>query len=203
MVCAGVMLACALISSNLGTRWDAWALGPHAYATLQQGGCTSAIQTQTHCFLARGSGRRQKNCMFVCYAPLAAAYECWAAELHLMPQPPALGKSCSNPRAYKAEVHYQRGTLVESRPCWQVVPLPSPAFPPTSPDEHYTSPVEHYTSPDEHESDFEAHCQFSLSRFPRFVLHADLSRSSACTHDFSSHTTTKLHNNNPNNMLSE
>jgi len=85
MVCAGVMLACALISSNLGTRWDAWASGPHVYATLQQGGCTSGIRTQTHCLLARGSGRRQKNCMFVFCGPLAAAYECWSAELHLMP----------------------------------------------------------------------------------------------------------------------
>ena len=38
--------------------------------------------------------------------------------------------SCSNPRAHKAEVHYQRGTLVESRPCWQVVSFPSqsPSF---------------------------------------------------------------------------
>jgi len=43
----------------------------------------------------------------------------------------------------------------------------------------------------------------SASRFPRFVLHADLSRTSACAHDFSSHTTTQLHNNIPNNMLSE
>jgi len=167
MVCAGVMLACALISSNLGTRWDAWASGPQAYTTLQQGGCTSGIQTQTHCLLARGSGRRHKNCMFVCCAPLAAAYECWTAELHLMPQPPALEKSCSNPRAHKAEKHYQRGTLVESRLCWQVVPLPGPALPYTytSPDEHYANPEEHYTSPDEHESDFESLCQFPLSRF--------------------------------------
>jgi len=93
-------------------------------------------------------------------------------------------------------MHYQRGNLVESRPCWQVVPLPGPALP-------YTSPDEHYTSPDEHESDFESLCQFSLSRFPRFVLHADLSRTSACAHDFSNYTTTQLHNDNLNNMLSE
>jgi len=143
MVCAGVMLACALISSNMGTRWDAWASGPQAYATLQQGGCTPGIRTQTHCLLARGSGRHQKNCIFVCCVPLAAAYECWAAELQLMPQSPALEKSCSNPHAYKAKVHYQRGTLVESRPCWQVVPLAGPALPYTSPDEHHTSPDEH------------------------------------------------------------
>jgi len=36
--------------------------------------------------------------------------------------------------------HYQRGTLVESRPYWQLVPLPGPALPPTSPDEHYHDP---------------------------------------------------------------
>jgi len=84
-----------------------------------------------------------------------------------------------------------------------MVPLPGPAIPYTSPDEHYTSPDEHYTSLDEHESDFESLCQFSLSRFPRFVLHANLSRTSACAYNFSSHTTTQLHNDNLNNMLSE
>ena len=53
----------------------------------------------------------------------------------LMPHPPVVATSCSNPHAHKAKVHYQRGTLVESRPCWQVVPFPSqsPAFPSTSP----------------------------------------------------------------------
>jgi len=35
------------------------------------------------------------------------------------------------------------------------------------------------------------------------VLHDDLSRTSACAHDFSSHTTTQPRNDNPNNMLSE
>jgi len=50
----------------------------------------TGIRTKTHCLLARGSGRRQKNCMLVCFAPLAAAYECWATQLYLMPQPPAL-----------------------------------------------------------------------------------------------------------------
>jgi len=35
------------------------------------------------------------------------------------------------------------------------------------------------------------------------VLHADLSRTSACAYDFSSYTTTQLHNDNLNNMLSE
>ena len=43
-----------------------------------------------------------------------------------MRHPPVVAKSCSNPGAHKATVHYQRGSLVESRPCWQVVPLPSP-----------------------------------------------------------------------------
>jgi len=90
MVCAGVMVTCALISSNMGTRRDAWASGPQAYATLQQNGCTSGVRTQTHCLLARGSGRRQKNRMFVCCAPLAAAYKCWAAELQLMLRSPAV-----------------------------------------------------------------------------------------------------------------
>jgi len=93
-----------------------------------------------------------------CGALPAAACERWPAEPHLMPQPPVVAKSCSNPRAHKAEVHYQRGTLVESRPCWQVVPLPSPAFPPTSPDEHHPDP--------------ESLCQSSLFPFPRFFQHS-------------------------------
>jgi len=65
-----------------------------------------------------------------CCALPAAACECWPAEPQLTPHPPVVAKSCSNPRAHKAEVHYQRGTLVESRPCWQVVPFPSqsPSF---------------------------------------------------------------------------
>jgi len=45
-----------------------------------------------------------------------------------MSQPPAVENFCSNPRVHKAEVHYQRGTLVESRPCWQVVLLPGPVL---------------------------------------------------------------------------
>ena len=61
-------------------------------------------------------------------------------EPHLISQSPAVAKSCPNPRAHKAEVHYRRGTLVESRPCWQVVPLPSPAVPPTRSDEHFSDP---------------------------------------------------------------
>jgi len=39
--------------------------------------------------------------------------ETWPVELHLMPQPSVVAKSCSNPRAHKVEVYYQRGTLVE------------------------------------------------------------------------------------------
>jgi len=79
----------------------------------------------------------------------------WPADPQLTPHPPVVPKSCSNPRAHKAEVHYQRGTLVESRPCWQVVPFPSPSslshtspakpsqstsFPSTSPHEHHPNP---------------------------------------------------------------
>jgi len=46
-----------------------------------------------------------------CCALPAAACECWPAEQQLTPHPPVVTKSCSNPRAHKAEVHYQRGTL--------------------------------------------------------------------------------------------
>jgi len=56
MVCAGVMLACALICSNLGTRWDAWASGPQVYATLQQGACTSGFQTRHIAWLRAAVG---------------------------------------------------------------------------------------------------------------------------------------------------
>ena len=97
-----------------------------------------------------------------CCALPAAACKSWPAEPHLMPQPPVVAKSCSNPRAHKAEVHYQRGTLVESRPCWQVVPFPrqSPAFPSTSPDEHHPNP--------------EPFRQSSLFQFPQFPQHIHL-----------------------------
>jgi len=127
MTCAGVMLACALIGCNMVTRWDASASGLQAYPTLQQGGHTSGIRTHTHCLHVRGSGRRQKSSMFDCCDPPDAACECWTADLQLMSQPPAVENSCSTPRAHKA-VHYQRGTLVESRPCWQVVLLPGPVL---------------------------------------------------------------------------
>jgi len=93
-----------------------------------------------------------------CCALPAAACESWPAEPHLIPHPPVVAKSCSNPSAHKAEVHYRRGTLVESRPCWQVVPLPSPAFPPTRPDEHFPDP--------------ESFCHSSLFPFPRFPQHS-------------------------------
>ena len=140
------------------TRWDAWPLGPHACPIFQQKNCTSGIRAHAHRLHARSSGRRWKNSMFDCCALPAAACECWPAEPQLMPQPPAVAKFCSNPRAHKAEVHYQRGTLVESRPCWQVVSLPSPAFPPTSPDEHHPDP--------------ESLCQSSLLPSPRFSPHS-------------------------------
>jgi len=45
-----------------------------------------------------------------------------------VPMPFVAGKSCSNPCAYTAEVHRQRGTLVESKPCWQVVLLSRPSL---------------------------------------------------------------------------
>jgi len=79
-------------------------------------------------------------------------------EPHLISQPPVVAKSCSNPRAHKGEVHYRRGTLVEPRPCWQVVPLPTPAFPPTRPDQHLPDPESFYHS--------------SLLPFSRFSLHS-------------------------------
>jgi len=69
-----------------------------------------------------------------------------------------VAKSCSNPRAHKAEVHYRRGTLVESRPCWQVVPLPSPAVSSTRSDEHLSDP--------------HSFCHSSSLPFPRFSLHS-------------------------------
>ena len=86
-----------------------------------------------------------------CTLPAAVCAR-WPAEPHLMPQPPVVAKSCSNPRAHKAEVHYQRGTLIESRPCWQVVPFPcqSPSFLFTSPTKSSQSPSFPSTSPDEH-----------------------------------------------------
>jgi len=79
-------------------------------------------------------------------------------EPHLIPQSPAVAKSFSNPRAHKAEVHYRRGTLVESRPCCQVVPLPRPAVPSTRSDEHLPDP--------------ESFCHSFSLPFPRFSLHS-------------------------------
>jgi len=78
---------------------------------------------------ACGSARTLNYC-----ALPAVTCECWPVEPQLTPHPPVVATSCSNPRAHKAEVHCQRGTLVESRPCWQVVPFPiqSPSFPYTT-----------------------------------------------------------------------
>ena len=97
-----------------------------------------------------------------CCALPAPNCECWPAEPQVTPHPPVVAKSYSNPRAYKAEVHYQRGTLVESRPSWQVVPFPSqnPSFPSTSPDEHHPTP--------------EPFFQSSLFQFPQFAQHIHL-----------------------------
>ena len=58
----------------------------------------------------------------------------------------------------KAEVHYRRGTLVESRPCWQVVPLPSPVVSSTRSDEHLSDP--------------QSFCHSSSLPFPRSSLHS-------------------------------
>ena len=101
MTCAGVMLACALLGSSMVTSWDAWPRGLHACPIFQQKTCTSGIQAHAHRLHARGSGRRWTNSMFDCCALPAAACECWPAEPQLMPQPPVVAKSCSNPRAHK------------------------------------------------------------------------------------------------------
>jgi len=97
--------------------------------------------------------------MYPCLALPAAAHVWPPAPLHLisrqlMPMPFVAEKSCSSPRAYKAEVHRQRGILVESRHCWQVVPLPSQAVPRTIPHE----------SESESESESKFLCQLFLSR---------------------------------------
>jgi len=113
-----------------------------------------------------------------CTLPAAVCAR-WPAEPHLMPKPPAISKSCPNPRAHKAEVHYRRGTLVESRPCWQVVPLPSPAIPPTSPDEHYPDP--------------ESLCHSFLLPFPRSSQHLHLETQT----NFAQAQQTDEHNPNP------
>ena len=102
MTCAGVMLACALLGSSKVTRWAAWPRGPHACPIFQQKTCTLGTRTHAHRLHARCSAR-----MFDCCALPAAACECWPAEPHLMPQPPVIAKSCSNPRAHKAEVPYR------------------------------------------------------------------------------------------------
>jgi len=75
-----------------------------------------------------------------CGALTASACARCLLEPHLIPLSPAVVKSCPNPRTHKVEVHYRRGTLVESRPCWPVVPLPTPAVPPTRSDEHFSDP---------------------------------------------------------------
>ena len=64
-----------------------------------------------------------------CGALTALACARCPLEPHLISQSPAVAKSCPNPRAHKAEVHYRRGTLEESTPCWQVVPLLRPSVP--------------------------------------------------------------------------
>ena len=75
-----------------------------------------------------------------CGALTASACARCLLEPHLIPLSPAVVKSCPNPRTHKVEVHYRQGTLVESRPCWPVVPLPTPSVPPTRSDEHFSDP---------------------------------------------------------------
>jgi len=93
-----------------------------------------------------------------CGALTALACAHCPLEPHLIPQSPAVAKSCSNPRAHKDEVHYRPGSLVDPRPCWQVVPLPSPAVPSTRSDEHLPDP--------------ESFCHSSSLPFRRFSLHS-------------------------------
>jgi len=111
-----------------------------------------------------------------CCAPPATSCEWWSVEPQLTPHPPVVAKSCPNPRAHKAELHCQRGTLVESRPCWQVVPSPSqsPSFLYTSPDKPSQSHSFPPTSPDEHHPTPEPFFQSSLFLFPRFPQHIHL-----------------------------
>ena len=72
---------------------------------------------------------------------------------------------------HKAEVHRQRGTLVEFRLCWQVVPLPSQAVP-------YTIPHE-----SESESESESLCQLFLFRPSLLLRRSHSPRMSAFSSD--------------------
>jgi len=128
----------------------------------------------------------------------AAAYVWLSASLHLtsrqlVPVPFIAGQSCSNLRAHKAEEHRQRGTLVESRPCWQVVPLPSQAVP--------------YTVPRESESESETLCHLSLSQFQLLLRPSDPSPMSAFFLDSSQQTMLRsiveplLHAGTPHHLL--
>ena len=133
---------------------------------------TSSTLTSSELHLhACGSARTLDRC-----ALPAVICKCWPAEPQITPHPPVAAKSCSNPRAHKAEVHYQRGTLVESRPCWQVVPFPSqsPSFPHTSPAKPSQRTSCPPTSPDEHHPTPETFFQSSLFPFPRFPQHIHL-----------------------------
>ena len=134
MLHAGVILACALISSTISTRWDARAPGPHAYATLELDFFISRSRIPTPCLHAhgrmQGGVRLHKSRVSACCALPAAAYECWAAALHLCPQKAisqtaAADQSKSSP---KSSCPQSRGghpvrLLGEPRPYWQVVPI--------------------------------------------------------------------------------
>jgi len=167
-----MIFACALLCSNTGIRWDVHASGLHAHALPEQDAWTHA-----RCLHARDVASRQKSRMHSCLTLPAAARVWPPAPLHLIsrqsiPMPFVAEKSCSNPRAYKPEVHRQRGTLVESRPCWQVVPLPSQAF-------SYTIPHE-----SESESESESLCQLFLSRPSLLLRRSHSSRMSAFFPDY-------------------
>ena len=125
-----------------------------------------ARRRRHHDHAARCSSAPQERSLRALDLPVPTC-ECWTTEPQFTPHPPMVANSCPNPRAHKAEVHYQRGTLVESRPCWQVVPFPSqsPSFPyssPAKPSQSHSFPP---ACPDEHHPTPETFLQSSLFPF--------------------------------------
>ena len=134
--------------------------------------CHSVHAFSTHLRLHSCGIARSRDCGAL--TALACAH--CPLEPHLIPQSPAVAKSCSNPRAHKAEVHYRRWLNPDLVGKWshspalpfpqhaQTNPIPfpsqSPAFPSTSPDEHHPNP--------------EPFCQSSLFQFPHFPQHMHL-----------------------------
>jgi len=132
--CSCVHLICCRRPASPSPAWLRTALrltslfvGLFTCQSIRTSNTLTAPKLRPHAF----SSARTLDC---CALP-ADACECWPAEPLFTPHPPMVAKSCPNPRVHKGEVHYKRGTLVESRPCWQVVPFPSqsPSFPYTSP----------------------------------------------------------------------